>query len=342
MKSNLRNYVLIFVLLLICAVPYSVNPTKATTIIANDSDVKILLLLDHEYGGNYIFIREILEDQFGWNVTTVALEATVSPCTFHSIYLDVDVTVDNLTQLSSYDCLSIMPGAQVDNLLASQDVMNLINSAVSNGLVVSGWCRAVRVLAAADVIDGKNVTGNADYEDEYVAAGATFFELSPPIIDGKLVTSVRSRFYRMETCLALAEAIGCYESNNPIHISTDVTSSATGYIVSSNVTDDSGLLSVQAKLVEIDENGERILGGITYTINLLDPDENGVYEKDIPVDTGRFTLDIIATDIYMNGITFSDLAVLDPSTLDVSLPIFIVTLPLILYVTIQRMRKKKK
>ncbi|MHA1505548.1 MAG: DJ-1/PfpI family protein [Candidatus Heimdallarchaeota archaeon] len=284
--------------------PITAHKTEATTIIAQDSDVKILLLLDHEYGGNYIHIREILENQFGWDVTTVALESTVSPCTYHSIYLDVDVTVDNLTQLSSYDCLSIMPGAQVDNLLASQAVMNLINSALSNGLVVSAWCRAVRVLAAADVIDGKNVTGNADYESEYVDAGATFFELSPPII----------------------EAIP----------------SVDGYLIKSNVTDDSGILSVEVKLTSVDENNQRILGGTTYSLDLLDGDENGVFEYDVPLTTGRFTIDIIATDIYMNEITFTDLAILDPSTKNNFWPFMIIALPFIMAVTIKKMKENKK
>ncbi|MHA1440799.1 MAG: DJ-1/PfpI family protein [Candidatus Heimdallarchaeota archaeon] len=322
--------------------PITAHKTEATTIIAQDSDVKILLLLDHEYGGNYIHIREILENQFGWDVTTVALESIVSPCTYHSIYLDVDVTVDNLTQLSSYDCLSIMPGAQVDNLLASQAVMNLINSALSNGLVVSAWCRAVRVLAAADVIDGKNVTGNADYASEYVDAGATFFELSPPIIDGKIVTSVRSRFYRMATCLALAEAIGCYETNDPTHISTEAIPSVDGYLIKSNVTDDSGILSVEVKLTSVDENNQRILGGTTYTRDLLDGDENGVFEYNAPLTTGRFTIDIIATDIYLNEITFTDLAILDPSTKNNFWPFMIIALPFIMAVTIKKMKENKK
>jgi hypothetical protein len=342
MRTIRKSYLFVIAILFVSLVPYTMNAVEATTIVSNESDVKILLLLDHEYGGNYIYIREILEDQFGWNITTVALEPTVSPCIFHSIYLDVDVTVDSLTQLSSYDCLSIMPGAQMDNLLASQAVMNLINSAVSNGLVVSAWCRAVRVLAAADVIDGKNVTGNADYEDEYIAAGATFFELSPPIIDGQIVTSVRSRFYRMETCLALAQAIGCYESNDPTHISTTATRSETGYIISSNVTDDSGILSVKAQFVAIDENDERILGGTTYGIDLLDPDDNDVYEKDIPLETGRFTIDLIVTDIYMNSITFSDVVILDPSSKNNLWPLLIISLPFIMSVTVQKLRKKKK
>ena len=337
-----KSYIFGLLIMLVCLMPYTVNSSEATTFVTQDSDVKILLLLDHEYGGNYIFIREILEEQFGWDVTTVALESTVSPCTFHSVYLDVDVTVDNLTQLSSYDCLSMMPGGQVDNLLASQDVMNLINSAVSNGLVVSAWCRSVRVLAAADVIDGKDVTGNADYESEYVDAGATFHELSPPIIDGQIVTSVRSRFYRMATCLALAEAIGCYETNDPTHVSTEATPSVDGYLVKSNVTDDSGILSVEVKLTSVDENNQRILGGTTYTLDMLDSDENGVYEYDVPLTTGRFTIDIIATDIYMNEITFTDLAILDPSTKNNYWPFMIIALPFIMAVTIKKMKENKK
>ncbi len=337
-----KSYIFVTTILLVCLVPYTINSTEATTIIANDNEVKILLLLDHNFGANYFEIRTIFEDQFGWNVTTVALEKTVTHCVYHTTDLDVDVTIDNLIQLSSYDCLSIMPGSSHTDLIASTAAKSLINSAVSNGLVVSGWCKAVRVLAAADVIDGKNVTGNTEYESEYVAAGATFFEMSPPIIDGKLVTSVRSRFYRMDTCLAIAQVIGCFESTSPTHFSTEAIPTETGYTIKSNVTDESGVLSVEVKFTSIDENDQRILGGTTYIRDLWDGDQNGIFEEDIALETGRFVLDIIATDNYMNSITFIDVVILDPATKNNLWPLIIIALPFIMSVTIQRLRLKKK
>ncbi len=100
-----------------------------------------------------------------------------------------------------------MPGRSHTNILASQVTLDLIKSTVAEGLIVSAWCTAVRVLAKANVIDGKNVTGDADYRVEYENAGATFFESVPPITDGNIVTSVRSRFYRTEICESIAAAI---------------------------------------------------------------------------------------------------------------------------------------
>ena len=70
------------------------------------------------------------------------------------------------------------------------------------------WCRAVRVLARAGVLDGRRAVGHADYASEYEAAGATHLgDDHPPVIDANIVTSVRSRFYRSETCEAIGRAV---------------------------------------------------------------------------------------------------------------------------------------
>ena len=50
--------------------------------------------------------------------------------------------------------------------------------------------------------------GHADYADEYAAAGATYLGNDhPPVLDGNILTSVRSRFYRTQTCEAIGKAV---------------------------------------------------------------------------------------------------------------------------------------
>ena len=77
------------------------------------------------------------------------------------------------------------------------------------------------MLATADIIRGKNVIGHFDYFDEYKAAGANYVEYSfiwdngkkifqnvtPPIRDGNIITTVRSLYYRNEMCQLIKEAI---------------------------------------------------------------------------------------------------------------------------------------
>jgi len=185
--------------------------------VSNPNDVNVLLLMDNDYGANFNYndgnpsILQHLE-QYRWNVTVAALSDSIFPCDYAMAVgcspFPVNRIFTAIPDITDYDCISIMPGAAHASLLADQNTLDLISLAVDEELVVSGWCRAVRILAAADVIDGRDVVGNADYQAEYEAAGATYLGNDhPPVIDGNIVTSVRSRFYRTETCEAIAEAI---------------------------------------------------------------------------------------------------------------------------------------
>jgi len=188
-------------------------------------NVHILVLVDDDCGSNFNFhvqhdllgpldnnIRKHFE-RYGWRVTVAGTKASVDSCSaygapFGARSTRVDRLVSDITDVLEFDALSVMPGRRHDGILNSPEALHLIRRAVEEGLVVSAWCRAVRVLAAADVLDGKRVTGHADHRSEYEAAGATYAgNETAPVIDGNIVTSVRSRYYRTEMCEALAGAI---------------------------------------------------------------------------------------------------------------------------------------
>ncbi|MFW9976150.1 MAG: DJ-1/PfpI family protein, partial [Candidatus Thorarchaeota archaeon] len=236
----------------------TITETKST------SNVNILFIMDNDFGANYYFIRPILEG-WGWNVTLAGTAMTIEPCDYQSgsSTLDMDLLISEVSNILDYDAISIMPGDSHAGLLSSQDALNLIKSAAEIGIVVSAWCRAVRVLAAADVINGKNVSGHADYASEYIEAGANYIPGDvPPIIDGNIVTTIRSRFYRLEVCEAIAKAIGVFEENapevtlarlDPIGLTPDNRSTLTVEILEA-----SGVDQVLARFYTIDsDTGER-------------------------------------------------------------------------------------
>jgi putative intracellular protease/amidase len=101
-------------------------------------------------------------------------------------------------QTKAYD------GVSHDDLLASPEAIALVQQAVADSLLVVATCGGVRVLAAADVIAGKTVTGYDTYSAEYVAAGATWAgDDVPPILDGNILTSAHGRYY----CHQIAETM---------------------------------------------------------------------------------------------------------------------------------------
>jgi putative intracellular protease/amidase len=285
---------------------------------ASEDSIEILFLMDHDYGANYHYIRPILES-FGWNVTIAGTAAILQPCDYQSATatLESDILIWDVENITKFDAISIMPGESHEILRTDQDVLDLIQETVSEGLIVSAWCKAVRVLAAADVIDGKNVTGSADYDDEYEAAGATYLGIVPPVIDGNIVTGVRSRFYREEMCTAIASALGVLELDPPAISNTIITPillepSDTIYI-STEVYDATGVTDVFVKFYAYShDDGNRTSIYPTGVKSLNDVLENGTYSGELSINTrNNYTADIWVRDVFGNEFTYADLEIIE-------------------------------
>ena len=307
-----RNYLIIFLVLIgFSTGGILIAPDNVVAATASQDQVEILLLMDHGYGGNVPFIMDIFE-RYGWSMTTTGLEETLISCSYLGFEeFNVDVLLTEIDDLSQFDAISILPGNAHDLLRTNQTSLDLINDAVSEELVVSAWCSGVRVLAAADVIDGKNITGNADYVAEYEAAGATFNEQVPPIIDGNIVTGVRSRFYRDEMCEAIATAIGVFESDGPQLLSASVTPEqgllGTSVNLTAEFSDVTGIYDVIAKIYTLNETtGEKISVVYIQLITLNETLTEGVYSGVVEdLEIGTYIFDLEASDVYLNEVTYS-------------------------------------
>ncbi|TFF91887.1 hypothetical protein EU545_02665, partial [Candidatus Thorarchaeota archaeon] len=252
-----RGIVLALVLIMSLAMSNSLIPRSHAAVDGQDA-VDILLILDNGYGGNVPPILTILE-RYEWNVTTTALEESIDSCAYLSESMDADVLISEIENVTVFDAISIMPGVSHNLLRASQTALDLIRDAMAQNVVVSAWCKAVRVLATADVIDGRNITGSSEFESEYAAAGATFTPMIPPVIDGNLVTGVRSRFYRDEMCQAIAAAIGVYEDDVPsldqIEITPEPGVEGGNLTLLVHLSDEVGVYMVTAKVYCLNDTG---------------------------------------------------------------------------------------
>ena len=120
--------------------------------------------------------------------------------------IKLDRTLEKIGDVTELDGISVMPGPAHKGLIESPKLMNLVRDAADEGLVLSAWCRGLRVLAAADVIRGKRVVGHIDDKDVIEAAGAIYVGHDhPPVIDGRLVTGARS-YYRAKNAEAIRTA----------------------------------------------------------------------------------------------------------------------------------------
>ncbi len=291
----------------------------------SQTEIDILFMMDHEYGANYHFIRPIMEG-WGWNVTIAGTAETLSPCSYQSAsaVLDTDILISEIDDITEYDIISIMPGDSHALLLTDSYALSLIQTAVDEGLVVSAWCKAVRVLAAADVINGLNVTGNAEYEDEYEAAGAIYMGIVPPVIQDNIVTGVRSRYYRQEMCIAIATAAGVYETDVPTisEVSLDATSIVEGNwtLLTATVSDATGVSEVVVSIYALNSTGGR-----NTTLPLVSLDmmnfSGDLYSANVSgLVLGSYVIDIEAKDVFDNSGILEEAASLDVVLPGFSLP----------------------
>ena len=94
------------------------------------------------------------------------------------------------------------------DLLDSPTALSLLGTADQTGTALYASCGGVRVLATAALLDGHQITGEAQYQAEYETAGAIYLgEGLPPIIDGNIVTSQQGLHYNLDNCEAVAA--GC-------------------------------------------------------------------------------------------------------------------------------------
>jgi len=308
-ESN-RNLIVGVCFLFILTISLGVTSPLLVQATTQEDPIKILFVMDEDFGYCYGPIRTVFE-RFGWNITTTALAATLTSCDYAQDYeLDVDILLTEISDVTEYDIVTIMPGESHTALLASGIALDLIREAVSENLIVTAWCRAVRVLAAADVIDGKNVTGHVDYQAEYEAAGATFFESSPPITDGNIITSVRSTFYREETCNAIAAAIGFYEANAPTLNAASLNPSSTSLeidpVLTATFQDETLVHMVNCKIYKLNTTGGRPVSP-TFHIGLNETETENQFECVIRyLEVGNYTVDLMVWDCFMNYAEFTD------------------------------------
>lgn len=184
---------------------------------AYSQPTKILVLLPNNYGANYYLNRDNFEN-LGWEVTLAGTKNLINPCPVYAEPLGcpqvtVDILISQVTNIEQYDCIAIMSGSHwagnpCGDLISSSYAINIIKLAVQKEIPVAAWCTGVRVLAAADVINGINVTGNPNYSSEYRSAGATFLGKNlPPIIEGNIMTCSAGDFYNKQNCNAVLEML---------------------------------------------------------------------------------------------------------------------------------------
>ncbi|MFZ1946721.1 MAG: DJ-1/PfpI family protein [bacterium] len=184
------------------------TPASGAATTTRSGVVKVLMLMCDNFGTNYNWVRDV-QETYGWDVTTAALQPVVANC-YYGGPMTVDTLVSEVSDVAPFDCLAVMManGASHSQLMDSPEALALVAQADSLGLLLVGFCAGTRVLAAADVVEGHRVTGATPFLQEYLDAGAIWAgEPVPPVLDGNILTSTRNQTNAWRVCEIMRSAI---------------------------------------------------------------------------------------------------------------------------------------
>ena len=103
-------------------------------------------------------------------------------------WIKFDRTADQV-KVSDYDAVFIPGGAWIpDNLRQDKDVIKFIRDFNKSGKLIAAICHAPVVLASADILKGRKLTGYWNIQVDLKNAGGTVLEQSV-VTDGNFVTS---------------------------------------------------------------------------------------------------------------------------------------------------------
>lgn len=103
-------------------------------------------------------------------------------------WIKVDRTADQI-KVSEYDAVFIPGGAwNPDNLRYDKDVIKFIQDFNKSGKLIAAICHAPVVLASADILKGRKLTGYWNIQSDLTNAGGIVSDV-PVVVDGNIITS---------------------------------------------------------------------------------------------------------------------------------------------------------
>ncbi len=123
----------------------------------------------------------------------------------HGYEVEVDKFAKDVTA-ADFDAVVIPGGYAPDRMRRHAAMVDLVRQAAQGNKVVAAICHGGWMLASAEVIQGKNVTGFYAIKDDLIHAGASYRD-AEVVVDGNLITS-RQPSDLPAFCRAIIAALG--------------------------------------------------------------------------------------------------------------------------------------
>lgn len=177
-----------FILLFLSLLPIT-SCLFATPVNAYMFGHKVMILAANSVGDTYFPAKGYFEF-WGWEVTTAGLTPSVTSCyntNPRPVPVNTLISEVNNNTLLEYDCIFIPSGGHWSALLNDPTTLNLLVDAYNLGLIISSLCVGIRVLAAADIVDGVRISYDVNSATQVTAAGGVTVD-ERVVIDQRIVT----------------------------------------------------------------------------------------------------------------------------------------------------------
>jgi DJ-1/PfpI family protein/flagellar hook capping protein FlgD len=181
-----------------------------------DDSPTVIFHLPDKLGTNINFSIDDFEE-YGIELLYTGLTKTVNTCSWSNplgnIEFRADTLITEIEHILDYDALAFLSSPWWESIpyrdvMNSSYCMNAIKTAFENDMPIWATCAGVRVLAKADILDGLDVSGRANFSAEYISAGANF--LGPdrmPVIDHHVITTTRGMYFHVENSEAIIQEL---------------------------------------------------------------------------------------------------------------------------------------
>jgi protease I len=147
---------------------------------------RVALLVENLYEDLELWYPLLRLREAGAEVTTVGSGAT-SYTSKHGYPAQADTSADHVSA-ADFDAVVIPGGYAPDYMRRSQAMVDFVREAVQQGKIVAAICHAGWILASANVIRGKRVTGFFSIKDDLTNAGGIYQDKAV-VHEGNLITS---------------------------------------------------------------------------------------------------------------------------------------------------------
>ena len=148
---------------------------------------RLIVLVEDLYQELEVWYPLLRMREEGAEVTTVGTEAGVTYKSKTGYPIKSDAASRDI-EVTAYDGIIIPGGYAPDLMRRHPATVNLVSESFARGKVVAAICHAGWMLASADILKGRKVTGFYAIRDDLVNAGG-HYEDAEVLVDGNLITS---------------------------------------------------------------------------------------------------------------------------------------------------------